>query len=631
MHSAWLTLWSVVVIGLAASAAATSPPAVLFAEDFDDGNSAARWSELCYAGDCAADFAFDYSTRGIPSAPHSTGGTTIGVQLCVNGGDAVAAKDAVNIYPLGVTFTGDQTLVFDMWLNYNGGAGGGPGSTQFALAGLHQAGDRVVWHDNANSDGLWCAVAGEGGDSDDYRTYTGPTLLSLTQGVYAANSRNHTSPLYQDLFPSPPFETRGAPGKQWVTVELRHYGGVFEWRINGRLLTIRLDPWSASGTVMLGQMDPYPSIASPPEDNFVIFDNVRVVAPDCNGNGSADQADLAAGTSLDCNVSGLLDECESIAAGDFDNDGDVDGDDLHAFGSAMAGPGAVPVPPDGRCVAAIQAAFDDNADQALDLADFTVLQARSTPGLFAQRPAGAPLGSALLADVAGLAQATRETRVRQEVLGGNVPGFLRTFIPVQVSTTIEGVPTVAVYEVAPDYLSLGHNRDFMRWPLTPGVAQSIADALDCLLPTRKMVNDIYAAATIKLAPAPISPSIVDIMLATTFFRHHEMVEAQRQGYPLGPLIGGIKKDVVITPLLASNPGKVAIYGWHQLSGVPIQPLYLGHGATYVDYSHGIRLVRNCIVVNGVEMTIAEVLAHPTLNVLLSDEGVITNPRYPTAE
>ncbi len=96
---------------------------------------------------------------------------------------------------------------------------------------------------------------------------------------------------------------------------------------------------------------------------------------------------------------------------------------------------------------------------------------------------------------------------------------------------------------------------------------------------------------------------------------------------LGPLVGGIKKDVVITPLLASNPGKVAIYGWHQLNGQPIQPLYLGHGVSYVDYSHGIRLVRGQMLVNGQVRSVADVLADPDLCVLLSDEGVVTNPRY----
>ncbi|MFQ5806613.1 MAG: hypothetical protein ACE5I3_09200, partial [Phycisphaerae bacterium] len=92
---------------------------------------------------------------------------------------------------------------------------------------------------------------------------------------------------------------------------------------------------------------------------------------------------------------------------------------------------------------------------------------------------------------------------------------------------------------------------------------------------------------------------------------------------------GIKKDVVVTPLLADNPGRVAIYGWHQRNGVPVQPLHLGHVDYYVDYSHGIRLVKQQMVVNGAQMSVADALADPDLQVLLSDEGVVANPTLPT--
>jgi hypothetical protein len=163
--------------------------------------------------------------------------------------------------------------------------------------------------------------------------------------------------------------------------------------------------------------------------------------------------------------------------------------------------------------------------------------------------------------------------------------------------------------------------------MTPLIAQPIADAFACLLPTRKMVDDIYDQATVRLAPVPISPATVDITLATTFYRHHEIIEGQFAGYPQGALTGGTKKDVVITPLLADNPGHVAIYGWHRLNGVPIQPLYLGHVISYVDYSHGIRLVKQQMIVNETEMAVADVLSDPQLHVLLSDEGTVANPSY----
>jgi hypothetical protein len=74
---------------------------------------------------------------------------------------------------------------------------------------------------------------------------------------------------------------------------------------------------------------------------------------------------------------------------------------------------------------------------------------------------------------------------------------------------------------------------------------------------------------------------------------------------------------------------VAIYGWHYLTGEPIQPVYHRHVNTWVDYSHGIRLVDRDVVVDGVTMDIDLVLSDPVLSALLSDEGPMTGCRYPT--
>ena len=601
--------------------------AVLFSDDFDAGGSSANWNLFSHGGDYTADFAFDYSTRGIPAAPNSSGGSTIGLKLTVNNNDMVEAKDAVSTYPIGETFSGDHVLKFDVWLNYNNGPGGGIGSTEFATAGVNHTGTQVNWADNSGSDGLWFAVSGEGGDLDDYRVYSGGTLLSISAGAYAALSRNHTDVFYQTLFPSPTYETQGAPGKHWVEVEICREDSVIEWRLNGMLIAIRIDASVTAGNLMLGYMDTYPSIANPAADNFVVFDNVRVEAPDCNANGVSDAQDLANGTSFDCNATGVPDECEGIGGGDFESDGDRDLDDFEAFVDCLNGPDAPPDPVDPHCVSACLVAFDANANQHVELDDFAHFQDAYTTGPISPRPGGAITGGKFIAEVAGLPRADREVRVLQEVLGGNIPGFLRTFVPVNVSEVINGTPTDATYYVMPDYLCIGLDADFVRMPMTPMIAQPIADAFDCLLPTRKMVDDIYAQATVKLAPFPISPATTDITRTTTFYRHHQAIEQQRAGQPLGALTGGIKKDVVVTPLLASNPNRVAIYGWHQLNGVPIQPLYLGHVDYYVDYSHGIRLVRQQMIVNGTDMLLEDVLADPDLHVLVSNEGVLTDPRY----
>jgi hypothetical protein len=227
----------------------------------------------------------------------------------------------------------------------------------------------------------------------------------------------------------------------------------------------------------------------------------------------------------------------------------------------------------------------------------------------------------------------REDNIYNQAALGNIPQFYRNLKPVTITENMGGQDHTATYYVIPDYLALGSDADSFLTPMTPILAQQIANLAGCSLPTRKMVNAIWSQADMKLAPAPIAPS-AEMITVPVFDQHNTMVWNQREPnltlYPLGSLVGGDKKDVVITPLIHSCPAppRVAIYGWHQLNGSPIQPLSLVHEETYADYSHGIRLVSNAMVVDGLSKTVQEVLNDANLAGLLSDEGVVSNPKYP---
>ena len=234
-------------------------------------------------------------------------------------------------------------------------------------------------------------------------------------------------------------------------------------------------------------------------------------------------------------------------------------------------------------------------------------------------------GRVFMRSVADLSTSDREAAIRDELLSGNVPGFLRRFVTIHtLATTGDDVESTAMYEVAPDYLAIGSDDDFVRVPMTPMTAQAVADAFGCTLPTRKMVNDIYNQAEVKLAPLPLTEERTSV---TTFLQHSGRIEWQRQDKPLGALVGGIKKDVVVTNRLQEKPNRVAIYGWHKLNGEPIQPMTIVHADTYVDYSHGVRLIRRAMRADGEPTTVDMVLADPNLAALLSDEGTIAEPRY----
>ena len=246
------------------------------------------------------------------------------------------------------------------------------------------------------------------------------------------------------------------------------------------------------------------------------------------------------------------------------------------------------------------------------------------------RASNALSGAEFTARITPLDLAEREQEVVAQITAGNVPNFLRKLCPVPASSIGEGRTNTAILYVTPDYLAIGADDDYFLMPVSPNTGQLIADALHCCLPTPKMADEIYAAAAVKLVPSPIPPTAA-MTTVPVFSNHYATVRAQRaeqlQAHPLGALVAGHQKDVVISAKLALAPGKVAIYGWHQTNGVPIQPLYLKHTATWVDYSQCTRLVQQKMTVNGRPKTVAEVLADPALAGLLSSEGPIPNPRY----
>jgi hypothetical protein len=185
----------------------------------------------------------------------------------------------------------------------------------------------------------------------------------------------------------------------------------------------------------------------------------------------------------------------------------------------------------------------------------------------------------------------RDSLTEALILRGNMPDFLRRFVRIKTkqTDTITGKTIVTKFWAAPDYLAVGINKDWARVHVSARLAQRLADSLHCILPTTQMVDQVYAAARVKLEPIPMYAYRDS---TPTFWQHHLIIEGQRKGRK--GLIAGIKKDIVQTEKLKAYPNndRVAIYGWHRLNGKPIQPLYLGHVWWYVDYSQGLRLVKD---------------------------------------
>ena len=249
----------------------------------------------------------------------------------------------------------------------------------------------------------------------------------------------------------------------------------------------------------------------------------------------------------------------------------------------------------------------------------------ATPPDIPARKVDAITGTEFIKSVAHLAREEREDAIRRELLSGNIPSFLRILRTVEVNAVdSSGTKHTVSYDVMPDYLAIGSDKNFVRMPMTPYTGQAFCDAFGFVLPTSKMVDDIWAAATTHLEPRPLT---IERESPLTFLQHHRIVEAQLKGVEPGVFVAGIKKDLVLTNKLLEKPQRVAIYGWHYSNGKPIQPVYTGHVDWYVDYSHGVRPVRRSMRVDGVVKSFESVMKDPQLRNLISNEGEIIAIRY----
>ena len=171
--------------------------------------------------------------------------------------------------------------------------------------------------------------------------------------------------------------------------------------------------------------------------------------------------------------------------------------------------------------------------------------------------------------------------------------------------------------------------DLFYTPLSFASVRKLSASLKSYPLTAKLVNLVYQDATIKLWAAPIAPD--DLMTTSQrFLDHSDLIMGQLSErtlvLPKGEaLVAGHKKDYVLTKKLFNEQGREAIYGWFDRDGQIIQPVSLFHWEHWVDYSHGVRLVRDQILVDGVPRSYLETLADPFYSELLSDEGPIKVP------
>lgn len=210
----------------------------------------------------------------------------------------------------------------------------------------------------------------------------------------------------------------------------------------------------------------------------------------------------------------------------------------------------------------------------------------------------------------------RDDQILTQCLNGNIPNWIKQFKPVTVTDNLGNSLT---YLVSPDVLCVGDDIDFLRVSLNGYTARRLVDAFGCMLPTRRMSNQIWQNADLKMMPTGMGASF-DMSSTKTMMDHNAVIEKQRAGRNFN-IITGHKKDIIFHSALLKYIHNICIYGFHYPNGKPIQGAqYEAHNIWYQDYSHSIRLVSRQAVLNGQPVDLMQLLNDKKVCHLISDEG-----------
>jgi hypothetical protein len=238
------------------------------------------------------------------------------------------------------------------------------------------------------------------------------------------------------------------------------------------------------------------------------------------------------------------------------------------------------------------------------------------------RPNGSLSGSQFGQSILNiLATQQRDDLIVAQCLAGNLPSTMRQFTEI----TVNAKGNTLTYFVSPDVLCVGDDVDFLRVSLNGYSARQIVDAFGCMLPTRKMADQIWKHADLKMSPTGMGAS-THMTNTQTLIDHQRVIERQRKGRPFN-LIAGHKKDIIFHSQLLIHKNNICIYGFHQLNGQPIQGAqYLAHDIWYQDYSHSIRLVSRGALLNGKNVDLLELL-NSQYSYLINDEPLAYNANF----
>jgi len=225
------------------------------------------------------------STLGVPQDPNSSSATAL--QLKIN--ETSGNQAGVSVSPTTLALSGNFSMSFDMWLNYNSG-GFTTGSTQVGSYGLTSSASQVQWAGIAN--GQLFGEITDNGSSTSYRGYNAGASIGATP--FTGGSQSYASAYHVGLFPSvnvPAAETAldaneyggtvaGTVGFRWLQVNVTENNGVLTESIDGNTIA-SYSAASVGSDLFLGMYDinnGSPGVSGLADQNYALFDNVTVTA-----------------------------------------------------------------------------------------------------------------------------------------------------------------------------------------------------------------------------------------------------------------------------------------------------------------------------------------------------------------
>jgi hypothetical protein len=160
--------------------------------------------------------------------------------------------------------------------------------------------------------------------------------------------------------------------------------------------------------------------------------------------------------------------------------------------------------------------------------------------------------SEIVRALGGLTGEAREHEIIRYGEAGNLPAALWRFVTVtSTRKDARGKEHTFSYDVSFDFFSLGVDTDYIRIPMWPITAQRLLDAWQCTLPTPRMVEQIHKQSVPIVMPTTSTardrPQRMRIPTGSSTPR------SKRRRSPIGTLISGHRKDVVISKGLHDHP------------------------------------------------------------------------------